>query len=511
MRFTEDALYYANQVKMGKKTVSELVEWALANIENLNPKLNAVVYVQAEEARDKAKEYDQYLASLNNQQLEQLPPFFGVPTLLKDLGQNQAGQLSASGSKITKDSLMQTTDYFVQDVMEAGFVVVGRTNVPEFGFKAISDSKAFGSVNSPLDTRRNPGGSSGGAAAALKAGIVPLVFGSDGGGSIRIPASFTGLIGLKPSRGRVAVGPSSYRSWQGASVNFALTRSVRDTWALLKHMQVQQMAAPFIMPKIEESELLDLNRSLKIGYLGQLNEDWPLSPDAEALLNQTINQLKDLGHDVFPIEKPINRIETMQNYFVMNSVETTAMIKNIEASIGRPVTFEDVEPLTWAIYRAGLKVPSYRYSQLLSDWDQWTAKSEGIFDSGEIDILLTPTTTGIAPLHGELDPDSPEEIIEKEKHIDDYDMADQQAIIWNHFEKGIKISPYTSLINMLGQPAISLPMYKNADQLPIGAHFVGRKGGEYLLLQLAKQLEDAGLLDTSIAMNEVSLFKPDEL
>lgn len=393
---------------------------------------------------------------------------------------------------------MQTTDYFVQDAIKAGFVVVGRTNVPEFGFKGISDSKSTGPVNSPLDTSRNPGGSSGGAAAALKAGIVPLAFGSDGGGSIRIPASLTGLIGLKPSRGRVAVGPDSYRGWQGASVNFALTKSVRDTWALLQNLQVQQMEAPFIMPTIQEKDLTALARPLKIGYLGQLREEWPLSPEAEVLLDQTITQLKDLGHDVFPVTEPIDRVETMKNYFVMNSVETAATMKDIEQGIGRELTFNDVEPLTWAMYRAGLKVPSYRYSQLLSEWDQWTATSENIFVQGEYDILLTPTTTRTAPLQGELDPDELDEVVAKEARIDDYDMADQQAVIWDHFEKGIQMSPYTSLINMLGEPAISLPMYKDADGLPIGAHFIGQKGNEYLLLQLAKQLEDANLLDASI-------------
>ncbi|RPA65454.1 amidase [Aerococcus agrisoli] len=497
MLFTEDATYYAQQIKARKYTVTQLVEWALENIEALNPKLNAVIYLQDQYARTKAKEYDAYIANLSDDEMADLPDFFGVPTLLKDLGQNQAGFLSSSGSKLTLDSLMQKTDHLVEDIIKAGFVILGRTNVPEFGFKGISDAKITGAVNSPIDLSRNPGGSSGGAAAALKAGIVPLALGSDGGGSIRMPASYSGLIGLKPSRGRVAVGPVTYRSWQGAAVNFALTKSVRDTWTLLQNLQVQQMDAPFIMPTIEETELKALDRPLKIGYIGQLNADWPLHEEAQALLDQTIAQLRDWGHEVFEYQEPFDRAENMRNYFEMNSVETAATMDNIERASGRPVVFDDVEPLTWAIYRAGLKIPSYRYSQLLYEWDQWAAASQADFAS-KMDLILTPATNGPAPLHGELVPDDLETLVEKEKHIDDYDKDAQQDIIWHHFEKGIVRSPYTSLVNMVGQPAISLPVYKTADGLPIGAQFVAAKGNEYLLLQVAKQFEEANLLDTSI-------------
>lgn len=497
MLFTEDAGYYAQQVRTRKVRVLDLVDQALANIETLNPRLNAIVYVQANTARAQAKAYDAYLDQLTEAEMDHLPDFFGVPTLLKDLGQYQAGHLTSSGAHLTKDTAMQVTDYFVENIIKAGFIIIGRTNVPEFGFKGISDSKTFGPVNNPIDLNRNSGGSSGGAAAALKAGIVPLAFGSDGGGSIRIPASFSGLIGLKPSRGRVAVGPGAYRGWQGASVNFALTKSVNDTWNLLRNLQVEQLEAPFIMPLMKETSLKPLNRPLKIGYMDQLNPDWSLNTDAKAALNQTIQALRKLGHEVFKVTEPFDRAETMRNYFVMNSVETAAMMKDIEQVNERPVTFSDVEPLTWAIYRAGLKVPSYRYSQLLAEWDKWTAQSEAMFKE-DFDLLLTPTTNGPAPIHGQFDPDHLNEIIEKEKHFDDYEMADQQAIIWAHFEKSIAHMPYTSLINMLGQPAISLPLYKNKEHLPVGVQFIAQKGNDYLLLQLAKQFEDQELLDTDI-------------
>ena len=218
----QDALGMANAVKAGQVSARELVEDAIARIERLNPSLQAVVNKQYDEALEKAT---------TGPFVDKV--FGGVPILLKDLGQHQAGHLSTAGSRLFANYRPSQTDAFVQRLEGLGFIILGRTNTPEFGFKNISDSSLHGAVNLPRDPQRNAGGSSGGAAAAVAAGLVPLAAASDGGGSIRIPASFNGLIGLKPSRGRMPVGPSSYRGWQGASVHFAITRSIRDTQALL--------------------------------------------------------------------------------------------------------------------------------------------------------------------------------------------------------------------------------------------------------------------------------------
>lgn len=494
MLFTEDASYYAEQIKEGKLSVKEVVTASLENMTALNPTLNAIVWRQDTDALAKADEYDMFLANMSPQEKADLPPFFGVPTLIKDLGQSQEGQLAASGSKLLSNNKAKLTDNFVKAVERAGFVIVGRTNVPEFGFKGISDSKAFGAVNSPIDTSRNPGGSSGGAAAALKAGIVPLTYASDGGGSIRMPASYSGLIGLKPSRGRMPVGPATYRSWQGAAVPFALTKSVRDTWTLLQALQATQYEAPFPLPTITETNLVDLDRPLRIGYLTDINDQFPISSEGQAVLNQVIEQLSGLGHDVFQVTDPVDRNQVMKSYFKMNSVETAAMLEGIAQSLGRDLTFDDMEPLTWAIYQSGYKISGVELSRMLADWDQWTAIYEAEFN--KYDILLTPTTNGPAPKHGIFDPSKA--IIEAEKNIDQLDQEDQQQLIWDHFGQSIPYSPYVSIVNLLGQPAISLPMYKTEAGLPIGAQFIANKGNEFLLLQLAKQIEDAGLLDTSI-------------
>lgn len=501
MLFTEDASYYAEQIKEGKLSVKEVVTAALENMTALNPTLNAVVWRQDADALAKADEYDALLAKMSPQEKADLPPFFGVPTLIKDLGQSQAGQLAASGSILLKDNMATVTDNFVQAVEKAGFIAVGRSNVPEFGFKGISDSKAFGAVNSPIDTNRNPGGSSGGAAAALKSGMVPLTYASDGGGSIRMPASYSGLIGLKPSRGRMPVGPGQYRSWQGAAVPFALTKSVRDTWTLLKALQVTQYEAPFPMPTIEEDQLVDLDRPLRIGYLTDLNDQLTISEVGQAVLDQLIDQLKALGHDVFQVADPVDRIQVMKSYFKMNSVETTVMMEGIAQALGRELTDADMEPLTWAIYRSGYKISAVELSQMIGDWDQWAAIYEAAFKN--YDLLLTPTTNGPAPKHGIFEPD--EKILAAEKSIDQLSQDDQQQLIWDHFGQSIPYSPYVSIVNLIGQPAISLPMFKNEEGLPIGAQFIASKGNEYLLLQLAKQIEAADLLDTDIVNLEENL------
>ena len=248
-----DATAMAEAVQ--KKIVSprELVEATIREAERTNPKINAIVNQRYENALVEAETRD-----FSDK------PFAGVPIFLKDLGQEQAGEPSTAGSRLFTSYHAKETDNYVKKLEELGFIILGRSSTPEFGFKNISDAQIHGSVNLPDDVTRNAGGSSGGAAALVSSGISPLAPASDGGGSIRIPASFNGLIGLKPTRGRIPVGPGSYRGWQGASVQFALTKTVRDTTRLLYHMQTCQMESPFILPKLSKDSLDQPVRPLKI-------------------------------------------------------------------------------------------------------------------------------------------------------------------------------------------------------------------------------------------------------
>lgn len=269
MRFNQDATYYAQSIQNGTYTSSQLTQRALANIETLNPQLNAVTAVYADEALQTARRLDQQLATMTEAERKQLPVFYGLPLLLKDIGQFLEGTVTSSGSHLYKSDVATHTDHAIRLAQEAGLVFVGRSNIPELGMKTVSDSGYYGPVCNPVNLDYNPGGSSGGAAAAVKAGMVPLATASDAGGSIRVPASDTGLIGLKPSRGRIAEGPGVYRPVNGLATNLILSRSVRDSFHYLRTVQKEQVTNLYRLPEISEPELKALDRPLKIAYSRQ--------------------------------------------------------------------------------------------------------------------------------------------------------------------------------------------------------------------------------------------------
>ncbi|HGK7332268.1 TPA: amidase [Streptococcus suis] len=475
-----DATAMAQAVNQKQVSAKELVQETIAKIEQLNPALNAVVSKQYEQALQEAE--------MGNFQDK---PFGGVPLLLKDLGQNEAGHLSTAGSRLFENYRAGHTDKLVQAFKDLGFIILGRTNTPEFGFKNISDSSLHGQVKLPLDLSRNAGGSSGGAAAAVASGMIPLAAASDGGGSIRIPASFNGLIGLKPSRGRIPVGPKSFRGWQGASSNFALTKSVRDTKRLLYHFQTYQVEAPFPLATLsEESIFRPLNRPLKIAFTCQSPIGSKVSLEAQTAVLQLVDHLLGMGHQVEELQRqPLDGSEVMQSYYIMNSVETAQMFDEIEAAFGRPMTLDDMEPMTWAIYQSGQTIPAKLYSKVLQDWDRYSAIMQEFHQT--YDILLTPTVADVAPLHGQFQPSV--DLETRLKQTQEYSMAAQQDLIWEMFADSLALTPFTQQANITGQPSISLPTHVTKEGLPIGVQLTAAKGREDILLQLAQDLEDAHL------------------
>ncbi len=477
----KDATEMALAVRAGQVSARELVAEAIERIEEENPAINAVVSKQYEQALQEAETGD-----------FQDKPFGGVPLLLKDLGQNEEGHLSTAGSRLFQNYRAGHTDKLVQAFKNLGFIILGRTNTPEFGFKNISDSSLHGPVKSPLDLSRNAGGSSGGAAAAVASGMVPLAAASDGGGSIRIPASFNGLIGLKPSRGRIPVGPTSYRGWQGASSNFALTKSIRDTKHLLYHLQTYQVEAPFPLALLPEQSLLaPQDKPLKIAYSLESPIGSPVSADAKQAVLSLLPQLEALGHQITELQRPVlDGVEVMQAYYLMNSVETAQMFDEIEAGLGRPMTPDDMEVMTWAIYQSGQTVPAKLYSKVLQDWDRYSATMADFHK--HYDLLLTPTVADVAPKLDQFT--HSQEMLDRLLHMQELAMEEQQDLIWQMFEDSLALTPFTQQANICGQPAISLPTYVRADGLPIGVQFTAAKGREDLLLHVADQLEQAGLL-----------------
>lgn len=474
-----DATAMANAVKQKDVSPRELVKWTIEKAEKHNPSLNAIVSQRYERALQEARERD-FTGK----------PFAGVPLFLKDLGQEQAGELSTSGSRLLANYRASHSDNYVKSLEALGFIILGRTNTPEFGFKNISDSSLHGQVNLPDDVSRNAGGSSGGAAALVSSGVVPLAAASDGGGSIRIPASFNGLIGLKPTRGHIPVGPTSFRGWQGASVQFALTKTVRDTKRLLYYLQTCQMESPFVLPTLSKESLEQpLKKKLKIAVLFDSPIASRVSRSAISAVQQTVKFLEAAGHRVEEVSQPLNGIEAMKSYYIMNSVETAAMFDGLAASLGRPLTLDDMEVMSWALYQSGQKIPAKSYSKILNQWDQYSHRM-AVFHE-KYDLILTSTTAEVAPKHDQFQLSSTLE--NKLKHIADFDRNCQQELIWEMFADSLAWTPFTQQPNLTGQPAISLPLYRDKQGLSLGVQLTAAKGREDLLLALAQSFEEQSL------------------
>lgn len=463
----------------------ELVEESIQKATLLNPSLNAIVYTQFEEAIEKAKRF-----SLKNQ------PFAGVPLFLKDLGQEQKGTICTYGSRLFKDVKSMQTDNFVKRLEELGFIIMGRTNTPEFGFKTVSDSLLHGPVRNAVNLDRNAGGSSGGAAAVVASGITPVAAASDGGGSIRIPASHNGLIGLKPSRGRVIAGPGSYRGWNGATVHFAMTKTVQDTRNLLFHLQEYQMESPFPLPKLSAKELYTTEkmRPLRVAVLLQSPVGEEVSKDSVDAVMKIANFFENHGHFVTLLQKdPVDGIALQKGFYIISAVETALMFQNIERQLGRQVTRDDMELMTWAIYRSGLDISGMEYSKVASSWDSYAYQMAQLHE--QYDVLLLPTVAKAAPgfnpyeLYTELTP--------KLIRIDEFTKDQKQQLLWEMFEESVADTPFTQRFNITGQPAISLPVHHTKDGLPIGVQLATAKGREDLLLQIAEWFEQEQLLQVT--------------
>lgn len=446
--FKKDSIHYAQKIRQGVYTVSELVERAIDNIQTLNDTYSAVVSTQFDEARLQALIYDQFLLTVEDP--EDLPAYYGVPILLKDLGQMQEKQPMTNGMQVRKDSKGSVTDHFVQQILDLGFIVIGRTNVPELGLRDSTSSYLFGECLSGEDPSMNSGGSSGGAATALRTGMVPLVTGSDGGGSIRIPAATQGLWGLKPSRGSIVEGPRTYRSWQQAVSHFFLTQSARETQQLLT------LFAPHL-PTCQDQEF-------RVGYL---------STHAEELAS-VIARFKDgstVSFQAVDLEEVLYPKGLALKFHEMVSVETAATLETIHSSI--PLSLENLEPATYKYWQLGKEVPAYRYSQSMNVWDQWTQRLEDSFQSLGIDAVITPSLVEKRPA-GEPLPT-----------WEDVEEMSLEAFAFYQSEYSFKNSNHFYLLNMTGHPALVIPFGEESVQL------IAPRNQDHRLVALAAQLEGA--------------------
>lgn len=477
-----DAVGLAQLVREKEVSPSELIHAAIEQINQHNPELNAVVHTRYEAALQEAEQ-----VSIGEQ------PFAGVPILLKDISQAIGGEPLTSGSRLFQHHKANSDSHFVAKLRKAGFIPIGHTNTPEFGLKNISEPKLYGPTRNPWNTLHSPGGSSGGSAAAVASGMVPLAGASDGGGSIRIPASFSGLFGLKPTRGRTPVGPGIGRQWQGASIDFALSKTVRDSAALLDVLQVLQNEAAFQVPLYPGSYLEDMyranNRTYRFAYTIDSPVGTEVSDEAKQAVLRLVKYLEAEGHLVEEKLSPVNGVHLMENYFMMNSGEMAAMVLTIERSLGRSITSEDIEIEGWVLLEAGRKLSAAEYALSLSAWDVAAAQMNTIFDA--YDFYITPATAFPAPLVGELTP-SPEQI----QHllaVSELSKEKQQELIYKMFEPSLTYTPFTQLANLTGTPAMSVPVFLTETGLPLGVQIMSSKGREHDLFSLAHFLENSSL------------------
>lgn len=479
---TLDGTAMAQLVRSKEVAPAELLALSFERLEQLEPELNAFTSVRQEQA---------FAALEKNQD----GLFGGVPMALKNISQSLAGEPLTAGLKLLGGSVAQGDSHFVARLGAAGLSFIGHTNTPEFGLKNISEPELYGPSRNPWNPDYSPGGSSGGAAAAVASGIVPMAGASDGGGSIRIPASFTGLFGLKPTRGRTPVGPGTGRQWQGASIDFGLTRTVRDSCALLDVLQTVQPEAAFQTPLFpgKYSELFKQQPEckLRIAVAADSPVGTPVSQDAKDALQKTVQWLLQEGHEVEEASNGIDGIRLMQDYYLMNSGEMALLARNLGRMSGRALEAGDMEIESWLLSEAGKQVSAADYSASLASWDMAAAKMAELHQC--YDFYLTPATAYTAPKIGELTHNTASRTDLLARFSAAQTMDAQQDLIYEMFLPSLTYTPYTQLANLTGQPAMSVPVHVSDGGLPIGVQFMAAKGEEHRLLALALQMEQTAL------------------
>jgi len=462
-----DAMAQADLVRRGDVKPIELIDRAIARIEKLNPRINAVITPLFEKARTQANS-----PTLPN------GPFRGVPFLLKDLGCHSAGDPYHEGCRFAKNAgwVEKGDTYMAAKLLAAGFIFLGKTNTPEFGTLPTTEPVAYGPSRNPWDTTRSTGGSSGGSGAAVASGMVPAAHANDGGGSIRIPASECGLVGLKPSRGRLSWGPDYGELWAGLAVEHVVSRSVRDSAAILDVVAGAMPGDPYFAPPPVRPFLQEVGADpgkLRIGMMttaagGAIK----VHPDCVAATTETARLLESLGHRVeesYPKTLDKNH-ERFRRVWTLVTSSIAAALESWSKRIGRPVGPDDVELLNWTMGEIGRKKTAAQYVEAVTWLQADTRRIVAWWDEG-FDLLLTPTLAEPPPLLGQF-VSTPSDPLKAARRTE-------------------TIMPFTPAFNQTGQPAISLPLYWNKDGLPIGIHLVAAYGREDLLIRVASQLEQA--------------------
>jgi amidase len=458
-----DATAQAEAVRAGDATPIELVEGAIARIEKLNPQLNAVIHRLDDKALTTAAD-------------PALPagPFRGVPFLVKDGVCHTAGDPFHCGMQVLKDLDWheQTDTWLAERFRAAGFVFVGKTNLPELASSVTTEPLAYGATHNPWNLDHSPGGSSGGAAAAVAAGIVAVAHGNDMGGSIRVPASACGLVGLKPTRARTTLGPEFGEFWGPLTHEHVLTRSVRDTAAVLDAIAGPGPGDPYSAPlpagRYRDEVGADPGR-LRIVFTTRAPTGVRVHPDCVAAVRDAAALCEALGHVVVEAAPALDGDLWVQAFTVVWSAGCAATIDGWAQRTGQSPTPDLFEPYTWALQELGRRHSAATFLLALQGLQRGAADVARFFQ--QYDLWLTPT------------------LAEPPVPLGSFDPAPDDPL--RGYYRGIEFVPFTPIANVTGQPAMSVPLFWNSEGLPIGTHFVARYGDEATLFRLAAQLEAA--------------------
>lgn len=483
MRFDEfrrhDALGLADLVSGGEVSPVELLDVAVQRADSVNPALNAVVRRMDGQARARATG-------------ELTGPFAGVPFLLKDLGQDYRGIPTSGGSRPLAGLPAPEHATVVQRWLDAGLVVFGKTNTPEFGAKGTTEPELFGPARNPWDTSRSPGGSSGGSAAAVAAGIVPVAGASDGGGSIRIPAACCGLVGLKPGRGLVPMGPVHGEAMHGAATNGVISRSVRDSAAMLDALVGGDPSGPYVPAVPSGSFLSQVGEDpgpLRIGVCTASSINSTPHPQALAAVETAARTLEDLGHHVEILEtQPVDDLALARDFLTSWFAYLAWTVDDTRRRTG--CRDRDFETDTRIVAALGRAQSSPGYLAAVMRRDEYVHQLTTFFSG--YDLLMTPGLADLPPVIGALD--TPPWAVRGAEAL----LATRTAPLLRRsgfaesiINDNLSWVPYTQLANLTGRPAMSLPLHWTPEGLPMGAQFVAPLGGESRLLRLAGQLEQA--------------------
>ena len=473
-----DAMGLAELVRKRRASPRELVDAALARADALDPDLNAIVVRRDESVREEAE-------------VNVRGPLAGVPFLVKDMDGVLANEPNTSSSRSLEHWRPSTDSDLLARYKDAGLLVIGKTNAPEFGIMGVTESEFRGPCRNPWDPQRTPGGSSGGSAAAVAARIVPAAHAGDGGGSIRIPASACGLFGLKPTRGRQPLGPFAGEGWGGLVVPHVVSRTVRDSAALLDVTHGSDLGAPYAEPPAPRSFLLDSLRSpgkLKIGFSTKAMLGPQTHPDCVTAVEDAALLLRSLGHEVVELDLPLDSEELALAYLTQVAASVAIEVRDTEAKTGVAPRADMFELPTWFLKQVGDELSAAQLQSARDTFQRLGRNVAAFYEGHNIDLHLSATMAFPPVRVGELSLN-----VLQRGALSALRRASTGRVLRSVLEQmsadSLAKTPNTQVFNMTGQPAMNVPLWWNDEGLPIGVQLAGRFGDEKRMFRLATQLE----------------------